>query len=264
MTLGRFFKTPKGMVLVVLGILVVPAMLATGIRLTSVVLVSASLAAMVTDVVILRLRRGRWIFPSGALITGMIIAMVLSPREPWWIAALTAAIAILSKYLLRGRTANVFNPAALALFIAYYLFETAQSWWGALPEVHPTALLLLIGTGAFIVVQVNKVPSVLTFLGAHFLLFTSAALLRDPLEVASIYRTPDLHAALYFALFMVTDPPTSPPGHRDQVIYAAITAVAAYGAFEMLGGVHYLLIGLLVANIWEGLRRARMKRTSSK
>jgi len=263
MTLGRFLKTPKGTLLIVLGILVLPAMMSTGVRLTSIALASASLAAMAADVAILRLRRGKWLFPSGALITGMLIAMVLSPREPWWVAALTAVIAILSKYIVRGRTANVFNPAALALFIAYYLFETAQSWWGALPEMHPAALLLLTGTGVYIAVQVNKIPSVLTFLGAYFLLFTMSALFQDPLEIAEIYRTPDLHAALFFALFMVTDPPTSPPGHRDQMIYAVITAVTAFAAFELLGGVHFLLIGLLVANIWEGLRRARTKHKSA-
>jgi Na+-translocating ferredoxin:NAD+ oxidoreductase RnfD subunit len=185
--------------------------------------------------------------------------MVLSPREPWWVVALTALIAILSKYLVRGRTANVLNPAALALFVAYYLFETPQSWWGALPEMHSAALLILIGTGAYVTVQVNKIPSVLTFLGAYFLLFTLAALFHDPLEVAAIYRTPNLHAALFFALFMVTDPPTSPPGHRDQMIYALITAVTAFAAFELIGGVHFLMIGLLVANLWEGLRRSKRK-----
>jgi Na+-translocating ferredoxin:NAD+ oxidoreductase RnfD subunit len=259
MTIGRFLKTPKGLLLIVLSVLAVPAMVSTGVLLTSIVLASASLAAMLTDVVILRLRKGKWLFPSGALLTGMIVAMVLSHREPWWVAALTSVIAIGSKYVVRGRTANVFNPAALALFVAYYVFETAQSWWGALPEMHPAALLLLVGTGWYIVVETNKIPSVLTFLGTYFLLFTVTALFQDPLELVEIYRTPDLHAALFFALFMVTDPPTSPPGHRDQMIYAGITAVTAYAAFELLGGVHFLLIGLLVANVWEGWRRARTK-----
>jgi Na+-translocating ferredoxin:NAD+ oxidoreductase RnfD subunit len=259
MTVGRFLKTPKGMVLIVLSILAALAMVSAGVRLTSIALASASLAAMVADLAILRMRKGKWLFPSGALITGMLVAMVLSPREPWWVVALTALIAILSKYLVRGRTANVFNPAALALFVAYYLFESPQSWWGALPEMHPAALLVLIGTGAYVVVELNKIPSVLTFLGAYFLLFTITALFQDSIELASIYRTPNLHAALFFALFMVTDPPTAPPGHRDQMIYAVITAVAAFVAFVLVGGVHFLMIGLLVANIWEGLRRARMK-----
>ena len=36
-----------------------------------------------------------------------------------------------------------------------------------------------------------------------------AAFAGDPAHVEELYRAPDLHAALYFAFFMVTDPPTS-------------------------------------------------------
>ncbi len=43
-------------------------------------------------------------------------------------AVATAAIAIVSKHTLRLRTANIFNPAALALVATFYLFDTAQSW----------------------------------------------------------------------------------------------------------------------------------------
>jgi Na+-translocating ferredoxin:NAD+ oxidoreductase RnfD subunit len=119
------------------------------------------------------------------------------------------------------------------------------------------ASVVLVATGAYIVIECNKVPVVLTFLGSYFLLFTVSAMFQDPIGLVEIFRTPDLHAALFFALFMVTDPPTSPPKHRDQVVYAIITAIVSYAVFELLGGVHFLLIGLLAANVWEGWRRAR-------
>jgi len=70
-----------------------------------------------------------------------------------------------------------------------------------------------------------------------------------------------VHAALYFAFFMVTDPPTSPPKHRDQVIFGAITATAAFAAFDLIGAAYFLLAGLLVANVWEGWRRRREHRS---
>jgi Na+-translocating ferredoxin:NAD+ oxidoreductase RnfD subunit len=78
-----------------------------------------------------------------------------------------------------------------------------------------------------------------------------------------LYRAPDLHAALFFAFFMVTDPPTSPPNPRDQVIYGAITAVGSYLAFEVLGAAYFLLAGLLAANVWEAWRKSRRRRRSS-
>jgi hypothetical protein len=57
----------------------------------------------------------------------------------------------------------------------------------------------------------------------------------------------------------VTDPPTSPPKPRDQLVFGAIVAVAAYAAFELIGAAYFLLAGLLVANVWEAWRRARAR-----
>ena len=81
----------------------------------------------------------------------------------------------------------------------------------------------------------------------------------DPKTVAELYRAPDLHAALYFAFFMVTDPPTSPPSARDQAIFGVITAAAAFAIFDVVHSAYFLLAGLLVANAWEGWRRVRLR-----
>jgi Na+-translocating ferredoxin:NAD+ oxidoreductase RnfD subunit len=59
---------------------------------------------------------------------------------------------------------------------------------------------------------------------------------------------------------MVTDPPTSPPGSRDQVIFGAIVGAASYAVFEAVGAAYFLLAGLLVANAWEARRRAAAHR----
>ena len=58
---------------------------------------------------------------------------------------------------------------------------------------------------------------------------------------------------------MVTDPPTSPPKARDQIVFGVITAVVSYLVFELVGAVYFLLAGLLVANVWEAVRRYRMR-----
>ena len=261
--LGRFFRTPKGLVIVVLTILTALAITGEDVALTAPLLAGAILPAMLVDAPILRLRDGRWEFPDGALLTGWFVALILSPHEPWWVAAATAIIAVISKYVFRVRLANVFNPAALGLVATFFIFHTGQSWWGALPEITPVALGVLIATGVFITVRVNKVPVVLTFLGCYYLLITGTAFLGDPKHVAVLYRAPDLHAALFFAFFMVTDPPTSPPKHREQIVYGAIVAVTSYAVYELVGAVYFLLAGLLVANAWEAVRRFRLSRATA-
>jgi Na+-translocating ferredoxin:NAD+ oxidoreductase RnfD subunit len=134
-----------------------------------------------------------------------------------------------------------------------------QNWWGALPEITPLALVPLFATGIFITNRVNKIPLVLSFLGAYYLLVTITAFAGQPAKVAVLYRTPDLHAALFFAFFMVTDPPTSPPKQRDQVVNGVITAVVSYAVFELIGAAYFLLAGLLAANAWEAWRRWRTR-----
>ena len=96
--LVRFFRTPKGLLTIVLVILAAVAAPGEGLGVVWPGLVAASLAAMLVDAPILRVRNGVWEFPSGALLTGLIVAMVLSPQEPWYVAAMTSAIGVASKY----------------------------------------------------------------------------------------------------------------------------------------------------------------------
>lgn len=254
-SLRRFARSPKGLLTGVLAVLTAAAAPAEGIRLVLPGLVAATVAAMAVDAVILRTADARWTFPDGAMLTGWIVALVMSPHERWWVGAVASAIAIAAKHLFRSRTANVFNPAAIGLVVVYYLFDAAQSWWGALADAPTVAVLALLATGFLIADRVNKVPVVLAFLATYFVLATFGAFSGADATVAELYRAPDVDAALFFAFFMVTDPPTSPPRHRDQLTYGVITAVSAYAVFRGLGAVHFLLSGLLVANVWEAWRR---------
>jgi Na+-translocating ferredoxin:NAD+ oxidoreductase RnfD subunit len=251
------------LVIVVMAILTAVAVIGQSLPLVLPLIGASVGAAMLADLPILRFREGEWVFPDGALLTGLFVALILTPHEPWWVGALTAAVAIVSKYLLRVGRANVFNPAAFALPLSYFLFHTGQSWWGALPELPLPVIVVLLAAGAFITQRVNKVPVVLSFLGAYYLLFTIAAYTGDPRHVSALYRAPDLHMALFFAFFMVTDPPTSPPKHRDQWIYGAIVAGVSFTVFETVGAVYFLFAGLLVANAWEAVRRARVRSARS-
>ena len=256
-TLRRFFRTPKGLLTLILPVLVCAATFGTDATLIVSRVSVAAIVAMAIDAPILCWREPRWEFPSGALLTGFLVAMVLTPHEPMLAVAVTSAVGVLSKYIFRTRSANVFNPAALALVATFYVFDTGQSWWGALPELPLLALALLAAAGIFITDRVNKMPVVIAFLGVYFLLCTIIAFVGNPAGVAELYRAPNLHAALFFAFFMVTDPPTSPPKHRDQIVYGAIVAVVSVAVFEFVGAAYFLLAGLLVANVWEAWRRVR-------
>jgi Na+-translocating ferredoxin:NAD+ oxidoreductase RnfD subunit len=258
-SLAKFFKTPKGLLLVLLALLLVIAIPGTGFALVLPGLFGAIAAAALVDLVILRVRKKRWEFPSGAILTAMLVAMVLSPHEAWYIAAVTSVVGVVAKYIFRTRSANIFNPAALGLVATFYVFNTGQSWWGALPEVSPYALIVLFATGIFISDRVNKMPMVLAFLGSYYFLFMLMAFGGDPRHVVEIYRAPDLQAVLFFAFFILTDPPTSPVKYRPQIICGVMVAVVSFLVFEEIGAAYYLLAGVLVGNIWEAWRRAQLR-----
>jgi Na+-translocating ferredoxin:NAD+ oxidoreductase RnfD subunit len=136
----------------------------------------------------------------------------------------------------------------------------AQSWWGALPEISPPWLraVLLVG-GLYLTSRVNKLPLVLTFLGAYFSLFAATAFLGDPRHVAEIFRSPDIDAVLYFTLIILTDPPTSPSKYQGQWVFGIIAATASYAVFMAFGTVYFLLAGVLAGNIWEAWRRVHRR-----
>jgi Na+-translocating ferredoxin:NAD+ oxidoreductase RnfD subunit len=256
---ARFFRTPKGLLLILLTAAIAVAAPSQGIGNVAPGLGGAMLAAGAADALILRGRKKAWEFPSGAALTAMIVAMVLRAQEPWFVVAITSLAAVLSKYIVRSRSANVFNPAALAIVASFFVFHTGQSWWGALTEVSPPAQVILLLGGVYIAARVNKMPLALAFLGTYFLLFTVTAFVSDPRWVTEIFRPPDLEAALFFALIILTDPPTSPAKYPDQMVCGAIVAVVSYALFEWAGVVYYLLAGALAGNIWEAWRRANRR-----
>jgi Na+-translocating ferredoxin:NAD+ oxidoreductase RnfD subunit len=227
-------------------------------------LLAAVVVAALLDAPILRIRRRRWGFPSGAVVTGLLVAMVLSPHEPWYVAACTSAVAIVSKYLVRTRAANVFNPAAVALLATFYVFDAGHSWWGALPDITPWVALPVLGaTGVYITAKVNRVPIVLAFLATYFFLFSVAAFVGDPRRVAEAFVTPDLQAVLFFAFFILTDPPTSPITYPAQIACGVLVAAVGFGVFEWVGAAYYLLAGVLVGNVLEAWRRRGTRRSAS-
>lgn len=264
--LARWLRTPKGLFAAMLAVLTIPAAHHTGWALALPGLVAATLTAMVLDVPLLRWRDGQWGVPDGAMLTGWLVALILSPHVPWPVAAASAALGIVAKHAVRVRRANVLNPAAAALVVSYFLFDTGQSWWGALPELAIGWVALLLGLGVFMAQRLHKLPLALTFLGVHFALATIMAYAGRAAPMAELFRAPDVHMALFFAGFMATDPPTSPPRATDQVIFGLIAAVAGFALFMIVGAVYFLLGGLLVANLWEGWRkwnRARTMRSAS-
>jgi Na+-translocating ferredoxin:NAD+ oxidoreductase RnfD subunit len=246
-----YFKTPKGYALMAVLILAVVAAYGSndfsGFKNVGI----AVFISVLLDVIVALRQNRKRIFPDGAVITGLIIGVVLSPATPWYLTVVTVLFAIVSKHLFKMKRKPIFNPAAFGLFAACF-FSVGQSWWGALAELPPWTIVFLLAGGFLIAKRINKFPLVFSFLGVYFLVLLCMGIFNvgDALDAL---RTPYVNSALFFTFFMLTDPPTSPAKYKPQIIFGTITALAAlfiYVQFQWLG---FLLIGLLVANIWTAI-----------
>jgi Na+-translocating ferredoxin:NAD+ oxidoreductase RnfD subunit len=259
--LRRFWATPKGYLLVVFAVLGALALPAEGAPRELPDVVLAVVGACVVETGFVRWREGHWRFSTSALLSGLIVAFVLSPDEPWYAPLVAGALAVASKHIVRTRHGHLFNPAGFALLVMVLLFGSGESWWGALPDLAWPWALALIALGAVVVDRVNKFPLVLSFLGTYFGLFTLASFV-NPATVAEMFREPFAHAVLFLALFMLTDPPTSPGPIQNQVRFGILTAVVTCLAQLFGAGQSYLLAGLLVGNFALACRMALYHRAT--
>lgn len=243
----KFLRTPKGTLTAIFAVLLAIAGTATGWSVVSPHLLVAIIGACGVELLASMLTGKKLTWPTSALLSGAIVAMILTPETPMvetlWIAGLATA----SKYLIATARGHIFNPAALALLVSIPLFATGQSWWGAGGDMAWPFVLLVIASGALIVDRINKFPMVLTFAGLYFGIFTLMGMIQPSL-VAEMFRAPFVQSAAFLGVFMLTDPPTSPGRYVEQVGFGALAAVTACVSQLLGAGQAYLLIGVLVPN----------------
>jgi Na+-translocating ferredoxin:NAD+ oxidoreductase RnfD subunit len=250
----RFRRTPKGALTLVFGVLLALAGAFGGWSLVLPHVLAATAGACLIDLLIARFDSRLMGWPSSAFLSGLIVAFVLAPETVWPVTACVGVLATISKHLIAATRWHEFNPAALALALSIPLFGTGQSWWGALADLPWPFLLVLLTGGVVVVERINKFPLVLSFTGMYFGLFTLAALV-NPVTVAEMFRPPFVQSALFLALFMLTDPPTSPSRYPDQIWIGALVGVTTCVAQLAGAGQAYLLIGVLCGNLALAARR---------
>jgi Na+-translocating ferredoxin:NAD+ oxidoreductase RnfD subunit len=249
LTANQWIRTPKGYVIIALvGLLVIAAIWSLDIKGIANSIIAVGVSSIV-DIICSRMAKRNRTLPDGAVITGLIIALILSTTTSWSIVAATSFMAVLSKHLLAHKKKPIFNPAAFGLLLSILFFRTGQSWWGAFGDLPAwTVVFLLIG-GYTVTNRVNKFPQVFSFLGTYFVLLLIMGIFHVG-DAADALRSPFINATLFFALFMLTDPPTSPAQNKDQVIFGILSAVVGAVVYGFFGGLMYLFIGLLIGNLY--------------
>ena len=191
-------------------------------------------------------------WPASALLTGNGVAFIL--RVPgtehgdwwsmngWWIFAGTAAVSLLSKYVIQFRGGHVFNPSNFGLVLCFLLLgpelaDPLEFWWGPMTFWLALALAIIVGGGFAILRRLRLLHIAITFwvtfVASIAVLAASGHAMTarwhlGPVSDWYFWRvlafSPEI---LVFLFFMITDPKTIPAGKVGRRVYAVSIGLLA-------------------------------------
>lgn len=182
---------------------------------------------------------------GGAVVTGLLLGLSVSPSTPLYVIALASAFAIIvGKQVWGGFPKNIFNPTLLGRLFLIYMFPTAlRPWLSPIDMVTAaTPLQVFRETGATTPIwnlfvgnvagSMGEVSSLALLLGASYLFYKKMANWRLPVGILStvalvavlLGQNPFFHlfsgSLMLVALFMATDPATSPKSNEGRWVFA--------------------------------------------
>lgn len=170
-----------------------------------------------------------WVFSAptnveSVFITGLILALIISPATSLhgiiflgWAAVLSMA----SKYVLAIKKKHLFNPAAVAVVLTMYGIGQSASWW-----IGSLSMLPFVAIGGLLIVRkIRRFSLVLSFLTPALVTIGGLSLLKGTSLFLTMESTIAYSPLLFFAFVMLTEPLTTPPSRRLQIIYGILTGI---------------------------------------
>ncbi len=186
------------------------------------------------------------------LITALILYLILFPVttvDEIVTVGLVAFVSMASKYILAINKKHIFNPVAIAIFLATLFGSGIASWWvGSTTLVIPVIIL-----GLLIIRKVRRFEMFFAFLIASIIslfIFNYS----DSSKFLEFLKITFLSGPLFFlGFFMLTEPLTTPPKMKMQIVYGVIVGALLGSSFEY--GILYSTPGfaLIVGNIFSYL-----------
>ncbi len=183
--------------------------------------------AMLLETVLSRWVTGKWPHLASAYIAGISVGILV--RSPfYWPFALCAALAIMSKYVLRWRGAHLWNPSNFGVSTVFFLYPAAAAslsiQWGN--TLWP--MIVIWGLGSVIIYRLKRFHICATYVVVFILLsFLRSEITGKPWLASVAPLTGPMYQL--FVFFMITDPKTTVSSRWGQCVVAALVAVAEMG-----------------------------------
>ena len=210
------------------------------------------LTCAVLEVGIAAWRQRVILWPASAMLTGNGVAFVLrvpgTAHGDWWslhgawIFAATAAVSLLSKYVIKLRGGHIFNPSNIGLVLCFLALGKQRAapldfWWGPMSPWMALALVIIVAGGLAILLRLRLIGIAIGFwvafaagigviaLGGHGM---TARWHLGPITGASFFSvlvtSPEV---LVFMFFMISDPKTIPRGRVARLVYGVAIGLLA-------------------------------------
>jgi hypothetical protein len=221
--------------------------------------VLAIVTAIVVELILGRLFAGRWPHLASAYITGISVGILT--RSPYaWPFALTSAISITSKYVIRVGDRHLWNPSnfgiCVMLLVAPWAYSTLSVQWGN--NLWPVFIIWALGLA--ITYHVRRLHITLTYVASFFAFAALRSLLTGHTFAAEVAP---ITGPMYqlFIFFMITDPKTTVRSSRRAQMLVAFLVAAAECVLRLAENVHAPYYALFIvgpaANLAEILFQSR-------
>jgi len=169
--------------------------------------------------------------PRSPLISGLSLCLLLRTNS-LWLAGAAAAVAIVSKFVVRVNGKHLFNPTNAGLVLM--ILATGRVWvspgqWGNVAFF----AFLMACLGGLVVNRAARSDVTWAFMAAYLaLVFGRSVWLGEPMAIP-LHRLEN-GALLLFTFFMISDPKTTPDSRAGRMLFAVMVAsVAWYVQFRL-------------------------------
>lgn len=220
--MSYLLKTPKAQMAIALFLIFLSAYFEFRSVQSLISFVTIVFSTVISDFIFLRIRGIKLFFPSAAIVSGIIIALLTLPVLPFYIGISIGILAMFSKNFIRIENKHIFNPAGFGLLAGALIFSQTISWWAVSWQgklLVTFGVLLLPGIISLIRLKRFQIFSFLAF----YALLNFLLLKQQPLTGTFIDAT-----LIFFSLVMLPEPMTTPNNHFRQIIFGIFVAAAAF------------------------------------
>ncbi len=160
-------------------------------------------------------------------ISALILALIITPVAPlksmpdMYFLLWVSVLAMASKFIIAINRKHLFNPVAIAVAITALTIDQAATWWvGTLPMLP----FVLIG-GLLLVRKIRRFGLFFAFITASLVTILAFSIIQHDNLLMTVQLSFLSSPLLFFGFVILTEPLTTPPTRRLQILYGAIVGV---------------------------------------